>query len=102
MPPKKNTPPLDPEAVHFDFASQEAVLLEVINAEAKKLVDLRKAALSDLQAHTMVSKSTTLLMKAAIRALVLLFEVRGCLPSLFLFSNLLLELGLGAQGDRYP
>ncbi|RXW11747.1 hypothetical protein EST38_g14108 [Candolleomyces aberdarensis] len=74
MPPKKTTPPLNPEAVHLDFASQEAVLLEVINAEAKKLVDLRKAALFDLQAHTPVLKSTILLMKSAIRALVLLFE----------------------------
>ncbi|RXW13341.1 hypothetical protein EST38_g12513 [Candolleomyces aberdarensis] len=44
MPPKKTTPPLDPEAVHLNFASQEAMLLKVINAEAKN--EIAKPVLS--------------------------------------------------------
>ncbi|KAJ2931777.1 hypothetical protein H1R20_g5317, partial [Candolleomyces eurysporus] len=74
MPPKKTSPPLDPDAVFLDFASQEAVLLKVIVEEAKKLVDIRKAAVPELEATGAVSKATLLLMRSAIRAVVLLLE----------------------------
>ncbi|KAJ2920670.1 hypothetical protein H1R20_g16423, partial [Candolleomyces eurysporus] len=75
MPPKKTTPPLDADAVLLDFASQEPLVVKVINAEAKKLVQLRKDAGAEFQADGAVSKSTVFLMKAALRAIVLLFDV---------------------------
>ncbi|KAJ2934223.1 hypothetical protein H1R20_g2870, partial [Candolleomyces eurysporus] len=74
MPPKKTTPPLDADAVLLDFASQEPLVVKVINAEAKKLVQLRKDAGAEFQADGAVSKSTVFLMKAALRAIVLLFD----------------------------
>ncbi|KAJ2929847.1 hypothetical protein H1R20_g7224, partial [Candolleomyces eurysporus] len=74
MPPKKTTPPLDADAVLLDFASQEPLVVKVINAEAKKLVQLRKDAGAEFQVDGAVSKSTVFLMKAALRAIVLLFD----------------------------
>ncbi|KAJ2925613.1 hypothetical protein H1R20_g11480, partial [Candolleomyces eurysporus] len=74
MPPKKTTPPLDADAVLLDFTSQEPLVVKVINAEAKKLVQLRKEAGTKFQVDGAVSKSTVFLMKVALCAIVLLFD----------------------------